>query len=180
MKKRIALALLFSLTLLLLAGCGKTDKTVPADSSTQSAQATENAQIAAAQETALPVIAESTAEATAAPVYNDLTTMNANMVYSYIFSMLNTPDSYFGQTFRMQGQYNEMYDENTKTTYHFVIIADAAACCAQGMEFILEDTTAAYPAVGAEIEVVGTYQTYEENGNPFCYISASSMQEVTL
>ena len=47
------------------------------------------------------------------------------------------------------------------------IIADAAACCAEGMEFVLKDNLAYpddYPEPGAEITVVGEFQAYEENG----------------
>ena len=43
------------------------------------------------------------------------------------------------------------------------IIADATACCAEGMEFVLKgDLT--YPELGAEITVIGEFQAYEENG----------------
>ena len=47
------------------------------------------------------------------------------------------------------------------------IIADAAACCAEGMEFALKDDLAYpddYPEPGAEITVDGDFQAYEENG----------------
>ena len=47
------------------------------------------------------------------------------------------------------------------------IIADAAACCAEGMEFVPEgDLTYPedYPELGAEITVIGEFQSYEENG----------------
>ena len=47
------------------------------------------------------------------------------------------------------------------------IISDAAACCAKGMEFVLKDDLAYpddYPELGAEITVIGEFQSYEENG----------------
>lgn len=46
-------------------------------------------------------------------------------------------------------------------------VKDAAACCAEGMEFVLEgDYTYPddYPELGAEITVIGEFQSYEENG----------------
>ncbi len=48
------------------------------------------------------------------------------------------------------------------------MIADAAACCAQGMEFILTDDT--YPEMESDITVAGTFQTYMENGTQYCHL----------
>ena len=56
--------------------------------------------------------------------------------------------------------------ENCNKAYA-CIIADATACCAEGMEFVLEgDYTYPddYPELGAEITVIGEFQSYEENG----------------
>ena len=49
------------------------------------------------------------------------------------------------------------------------MIADAAACCAQGMEFVLKDDME-YPEMEADITVVGTFQLYEENGTTYCHL----------
>ena len=47
------------------------------------------------------------------------------------------------------------------------MIADATACCAQGLEFALAGEPVypdEYPELGAEITVVGTFEWYEEDG----------------
>ena len=49
------------------------------------------------------------------------------------------------------------------------MIADASACCAQGMEFVLKDGMA-YPEMEADITVVGTFQVYDENGATYCHL----------
>ena len=55
--------------------------------------------------------------------------------------------------------------------YYFTcIVQDATACCAQGIEFIMTDDYKYpddYPEDGSEITVVGTFDTYEENGNTY-------------
>ena len=98
----------------------------------------------------------------------DLTVLSSTMVYSEVYNMLLfTPDSYLGKTVKMMGQFSYYEDTTTGNRYFACIIADATACCAQGMEFVLEgDHTYPddYPELGAEITVIGEFQPYEENG----------------
>ena len=54
------------------------------------------------------------------------------------------------------------------------IIADATACCAEGMEFVLKDDLAYpddYPELGTEITVIGEFQSYEENGMTWYHLA---------
>ena len=98
----------------------------------------------------------------------DLTVLSSTMVYSEVYNMLLfTPNSYLGKTVKMMGQFSYYEDTTTGNRYFACIIADATACCAQGMEFVLEgDHTYPddYPELGAEITVIGEFQPYEENG----------------
>ena len=98
----------------------------------------------------------------------DLTVLSSTMVYSEVYNMLLfTPDSYLGKTVKMMGQFSYYEDTTTGNRYFACIIADATACCAQGMEFVLEgDYTYPddCPELGAEITVIGEFQSYEENG----------------
>ncbi|NLG24356.1 MAG: hypothetical protein GX558_03305 [Clostridiales bacterium] len=112
----------------------------------------------------------------ASPVQNDLTQMSGTMVYSYVFAMLTAPEDYVGQSFRIRGAYSQMADETTGQVYHFVVVADATECCAQGLEFRLPGEAPAYPAPGAEIEIVGTYASYEEDGLEYVRIEASALE----
>ena len=103
----------------------------------------------------------------------DLTVLSSTMVYSEVYSMMSFPDDYIGKTVKMKGQFVIGYVYNTdgtpdESTARFAcVIADATACCSQGLEFILTgDHTYPdeYPELGAEITVVGTFEWYEEDG----------------
>ena len=65
----------------------------------------------------------------------DLTKMSSTMVYSTVYAMLTAPDDYIGKTVRVTGNLNKYTDESTGKTYYSVLIADATACCQQGLEF---------------------------------------------
>lgn len=105
----------------------------------------------------------------------DLTSMSSTMVYSYVFNMINTPDDYIGQRFRIRGTYDEEYWDQTELTYHYIVIADATSCCTQGLEFVLTDPDAVYPQLGEEFEITGFFGTYEGNGNRYIQIVADAI-----
>ena len=103
----------------------------------------------------------------------DLTVLSSTMVYSEVYNMLyNDPAHYLGKTVKARGEFS-IYQLVTDGVLqpdpvsYACIISDAAACCAEGMEFVLEgDLTYPddYPELGAEITVIGEFQSYEENG----------------
>ena len=103
----------------------------------------------------------------------DLTALSGIMVYSEVNSMISFPDNYIGKTVKMQGQFTiyQATDENgafiPDKMFFACMIADATACCAQGLEFALAGEPVYpddYPELGAEITVIGEFQSYEENG----------------
>lgn len=98
----------------------------------------------------------------------DLTALSSTMVYSEVYNMLTEPNRYIGKTVRMAGGYSAFLDESTGILYRVCMIADATACCAQGMEFILTDEN--YPEMESDITVVGTFQTYMDNGTQYCHL----------
>ena len=103
----------------------------------------------------------------------DLTVLSSTMVYSEVYNMLyNDPAHYLGKTVKARGTFS-IYQLVTDGVLqpdlvsYACIISDAAACCAEGMEFVLEgDLTYPddYPELGTEITVIGEFQSYEENG----------------
>lgn len=103
----------------------------------------------------------------------DLTVLSSTMVYSEVYNMLyNDPAHYLGKTVKAKGTFS-IYQLVTDGVLqpdpvsYACIISDAAACCAEGMEFVLKDDLAYpddYPELGAEITVIGEFQSYEENG----------------
>lgn len=100
----------------------------------------------------------------------DLTALDSNMVYAQVNDMVNGDTDYSGKTVRAKGTFDYYLDPDTKKEYFAVLIADAAACCAQGIEFELagehkypED----YPELGSEIVVHGIFNTYEDDYGTF-------------
>lgn len=107
----------------------------------------------------------------------DLTKMSATMVYSEVYNMMALPDNYLGQTVRMQGQF-QMYEGDGRN-YYVVLIADALACCQQGMEFVLDGDYSYpedYPEPGTEVTVTGVFDTYMEGEYMrFCQLIDATM-----
>ena len=159
MKKALLIAL--CVLCLLTAGCGKK----------AGEDITENSTSAA-------VTASGEATQTSAPeVEIDLTSMSSTMVYSYVYNMISAPDDFIGQRFRVRGTYDEEYWDQTNLTYHYIVIADATSCCAQGLEFVLTEPNAVYPQVGEEFEISGVFGTYEENGNLYIQLTADDIEK---
>ena len=69
-----------------------------------------------------------------------------------------------------------------KKYYHYCIIQDATACCAQGMEFVWGDGSHVYPdeypAEDADVIVEGTFETYREEGdsNLYCRLANATLE----
>ena len=116
----------------------------------------------------------------------DLTVLSSTMVYSEVYNMLyNDPAHYLGKTVKAKGTFS-IYQLVTDGVLqpdpvsYACIISDAAACCAEGMEFVLKgDLTYPddYPELGAEITVIGEFQSYEENGMTWHHSSATEKQD---
>ena len=147
--KRIITLLLAALMLFSLAAC--------------SANTTET------EVSAAPAAADSSAAAPAdlssADAEVDLTTLSSTVVYSEVFNMVNTPDDYVGKTVKMEGAFSVYEDEASGYVYYACVIADATACCAQGIEFVPTGDLRYpddFPEVGSEITVTGTFGTYME------------------
>lgn len=109
----------------------------------------------------------------------DLTKMNANMIYSYIFEMVVDPDSYTGKTIKVKGFFYTVVDDDTGERYFAVIIPDALACCKQGMEFkwLGEHTYPDdYPQQDQEITITGSYRTDIMEGDiSYSYLEVSEL-----
>ncbi len=116
------------------------------------------------QETTVPT-ETTTPTAESSPVESvdvDLTAMSSVMVYSEVYNMLGSPESYIGKTIKMKGQYTSYENPDTGRVYHACIVKDATACCAQGLEFTLAEDSSVYPSEGEEVTVIGTFSVYQE------------------
>lgn len=104
----------------------------------------------------------------------DLTTMSSTMIYAEVFSMTRFPEDYLGKTITMHGQFTVYGNTKSGKPYFAVVIADATACCSQGIEFVLAGEHIYpddYPKEGEEITVTGQYQSYEENGGVYYHLA---------
>ncbi len=109
----------------------------------------------------------------------DLTKLSSTMVYSEVFNMMNSPDSYMGKYIKMKGAFSVYHDEASDKNYFACIIADATACCSQGIEFRLKDSGTYpddYPEIGSEITVSGTFNTYSEGDYLYCELKDAVLE----
>ena len=65
----------------------------------------------------------------------DLSKMNADLAYAFIFQLVVEPEKYEGKTIRMTGTFETFYDNEPYGRHDYCIITDVLACCAQGLEF---------------------------------------------
>ena len=115
---------------------------------------------------------ETSTEAAAVDV--DLTQLSSTMVYSEVYNIMMAPEDYVGKIIRMNGECVSAYYEPTDATYYSIIIQDATACCAQGIEYVLGDGQA-YPEDGGEATVTGRFESYDENGTTWYHLVDASV-----
>lgn len=112
----------------------------------------------------------------------DLNNLNANVVYSQVFLMMTEPDKFIGKRVRMSGQFNvyaaQEGNPSGVTEYYAIIIADAQACCQQGIEFVWPGHTypEGFPEVKSNASVTGIFEVYEENGKKYCRLVADTVE----
>ena len=103
----------------------------------------------------------------------DLSRMNPNMRYAEITQVSQNPEKYVGKTARLIGYFRPYPDGDKNGTFTTGRIAlempDQAGCCAAVVEFVLKDPEgASLPAVGTEVIVEGTLETYTQDGLTRC------------
>jgi len=99
----------------------------------------------------------------------DLTQLSSTMVYSEVYNIMMDPESYVGKIIRMDGQCLSAYYDPTESTYYSIVIQDATACCAQGIEYVLSEGVE-YPADDTTATVVGRFEPYEEDGTTWYHL----------
>ncbi len=107
----------------------------------------------------------------------DLTKLSSTVVYSEVYQMMTSPDDYIGKTVRMNGSF-AIY-QNEGKNYFACLIADATACCQQGIEFVLRGEhkyPQDYPKLGTNVTVTGVFGTYYEGENRYCQLSDAVME----
>ena len=107
----------------------------------------------------------------------DLTEMNATMVYSEVYNMISKPPSYIGKIVKMEGPFIPFDSTNPNYCYPAIVIRDATACCASGIEFLLYGVPRCskaggngYPLYNEEATIVGRFETYLEGSDMYVHL----------
>lgn len=109
----------------------------------------------------------------------DLTGFDSNMVYATVYDMMFNGDQYLGQVIKARGMFGYYRDEDTGDEFFGVVISDAAACCSQGIEFVLDgDYTYPddYPKLGTDITVTGVFDYYTEGHSIYLQLLHADMK----
>ena len=115
------------------------------------------------------------------PIYDnvdvDLTSMNATMVYAEVFNMMNNPGDYLDKIVKVSGPFVPFGSTSPDYCYPAILIKDATACCANGLEFLLYGTPRCsmeggngYPLYNEEATIVGRFTTYLEGNYLYVHL----------
>lgn len=108
----------------------------------------------------------------------DLTQLSSTMVYSEVYNIVTKPSEYEGKVVKMDGSFATYHNEVNDKYYFACIIADATACCSQGLEFELAgnyDYPKDYPELGTDITVTGIFHTYMEDDTLYCHLEDAEL-----
>ena len=109
----------------------------------------------------------------------DLSQMSGTVAYAQVYQMISEPENYVGKIIRMRGYFDVFEDQDTGIVYTSCIIPDAAACCAQGFEFIWAGDHAwpeAYPEPGTYLTVTGRFETYLEDNWMYIHLMDAQVE----
>lgn len=107
----------------------------------------------------------------------DLTKFNANMVYSTVFDMMVEPEKFTGKVIKLSGTCIRFEGDGQNPDAYACLVTDAAACCANGLEFVLADGR--YPAEGTDITVTGVFAHFKSHGyDSFHLVQAEILQDL--
>lgn len=110
----------------------------------------------------------------------DLTKLSSTMVFSEVYNMMISPEEYVGKTIKAEGIF-QVFQDSDNSNFYALVIADATACCQQGLELIWDGDPAYpddYPKENSEIEITGVYQSYIEDGNTYYYVQVNDVKAV--
>lgn len=195
MMKRLLLILLAVGILGSTAACGKLQRetAIPETTETYITKPTaaepgeetgERVPTAASEEISKTEAPEPAAASDPSDVDVDLTVLSSTMVYAEVLNMMTEPNAYDGKTVKMRGRFGASYGYRPDGTINedvlifACIIADATACCSQGIEFVLSGAYTFpedYPELDSEITVTGTFKSGEQNGIPYFRVINAQM-----
>ena len=113
------------------------------------------------------------------PIDLDLTAISGTVVYSQVYDMIMQPEAYLGQKIRIKGSFSYYQAPDTQQEYFAAVVADATACCAQGIEFVWKGEHTFpqdYPPLDTEITVTGIFNTYYEGDNMYIQLIEADVE----
>lgn len=120
--------------------------------------------------------AKKTEQKTASVQTINLSALSESMRYAQAYNMISlSPEDYVGARVRVKGPHTIFFYDATKKNYHYITVSDSTACCALDMEFRLASGQS-YPERNEEVEVEGTFQSYEELGTTYYYLADAVIQ----
>ena len=98
----------------------------------------------------------------------DLTFLDDSLAYVQLVSIIKEPAEYIGKRIRLKGAHSTLFNGYSGSCYHECTIQDLTLCCAQGIEFTVNDKN--YPEEGEIIILSGTLDLFEEGKHSCCYV----------
>lgn len=93
--------------------------------------------------------------------------MSGTVVFALVSRMVTEPAKFQGKHIKMAGVFSSYYDDQIDRRFYGCVIADALACCSQGLAFELAKPRKypdEYPAEGDAIIVEGDYDYEKDEG----------------
>ena len=100
-------------------------------------------------------------------IHFDLTKMSGTVVFALVNRMVTEPAKFQGKRIKMGGVFLSYYDDQIDRRFYGCVIADALACCSQGLAFELAKPRKfpdEYPAEGDAIVVEGDFDYEKDEG----------------
>ena len=99
----------------------------------------------------------------------DLTVMSPTMVYAQIYDMMYNYSDYLGKRFKIDGNFQIMPEYSPDGDGYVIIIYDALACCAQGLELRFKEDQQV-PEHFSDIVIEGTVNIEIINEGRYIYL----------
>ncbi len=158
-------------TILLLTGCAKEPKNSTEESSVKPTNTSDNPATMESVENSTS-IEESSTTTILSDADCNLTSMEDHKAYETLEHILLNPDDYVGKIITIKGEYSSVYYSHMQQRYHHVLLSDSDGC-SQLLEFIWGSGNHVYPdeypKENTIIEVSGTFETYQDKGDPSTY-----------
>ncbi len=106
----------------------------------------------------------------------DLSGVTSNIAYSKVAEISGNYSGYLGKVIRLKGIFD--FEKGKTRSYYYCLLSDPTACCSAGLEFILKDTSYAfpndYPTKNQEFVIQGTLNSYKEGENTYLELKDAS------